>query len=445
MSHSVTLRNSKPTIELLLTSDLKSNLQNPRTHPPAQIRQLAASIKAFGCNSPILVDGENNIVSGNARLAACQLLRWDRVPCIRLDQLNEHQVRAFSIADNRLTELAEWNPTLLGEVFKGLAVVDLDFSLEITGFSPAEIDLYIEGISEETLEDDLHGIGLAIAERPQVTREGDIWRAGQHLFICADARDPVAYARLLGTDQAQVVFTDPPYNVAIRGNVSGKGAIVHGDFRMATGELTPDKFTAFLAEIFAQLRRHTTAGSMHFICMDWRHQLEISLAGRQVYDELKNVCVWVKPNGGMGSLYRSRHEFIYVFKSGRGSHINNVELGRHGRSRTNVWEYEGIHNFGRSGEEGNLLALHPTVKPVKLIADALLDCSERGALVLDPCIGIGSTAIAAERVGRRCRGIEIDPTYVDTAIRRWQKLTGDHAVHVSSGLSFDEIATQTHD
>jgi DNA modification methylase len=242
--------------------------------------------------------------------------------------------------------------------------------------------------------------------------------------------------------RAQVVFTDPPYNVPIAGFVSGKGRVRHREFPMASGEMTTARFTRFLTTVLQLLARHSTAGSLHFLCMDWRHQFELLTAAEAVYSELKNLCVWVKDNAGMGSLYRSQHELIFVFKNGKAPHRNNVELGQHGRNRTNVWHYPHVGNFGRIGEEGNLAALHPTVKPVGLIADAILDCCARGDVVLDPFLGSGSTLIAAERVGRPCYGIELDPLYVDTAIRRWQHFTGESAVHAAARKRFDYLAAE---
>jgi DNA modification methylase len=208
---------------------------------------------------------------------------------------------------------------------------------------------------------------------------------------------------------------------------------------MAAGELTPTQFTRFLATALEQAAQHSAAGSLHYICMDWRHQYELMTAALGVYAEFKNLCIWVKDNAGMGSLYRSQHELVFVFKNGRTPYRNNVELGRHGRNRSNVWHYPSLNNFGRKGEEGDLAALHPTVKPVALIADAILDCSARGDLVLDPFLGSGSTLLAAERVGRVCRGMELDPLYVDAAIRRWQHLTGDSAVHAVTRTRFDDF------
>ena len=240
--------------------------------------------------------------------------------------------------------------------------------------------------------------------------------------------------------RAAMVFSDPPYNVRIDGNVCGKGSVRHREFPMAAGEMNSAEFVSFLSTSLLLLAKHSAAGSLSFLCMDWRHMKELLAAGGEAYDLLVNLCVWVKDNGGMGSFYRSRHELVFVFRNGKGPHRNNVQLGRFGRNRTNVWEYPGVNTFSKGGEEGNLLALHPTVKPVTMVADAILDASARGEIVLDAFLGSGTTLMAAERVGRVCHGIEIDPAYVDVAIRRWQTYTGEHAVHAISGKRFDEIA-----
>jgi DNA modification methylase len=239
--------------------------------------------------------------------------------------------------------------------------------------------------------------------------------------------------------KADAVFVDPPYNVAIDGHVSGNGSIHHREFEMASGEMTEKEFVNFLSASFGFLVQHSKPGSVHFACMDWRHAREILAAGNHAYDSLLNLCVWAKDKGGMGSFYRSQHELVFVFRNGKASHRNNLQLGKFGRNRTNVWQYPGVNTLSRRGEEGNLLALHPTVKPVSLVADALLDCTRLGGLVLDSFLGSGSTLIAAERTRRICCGIELDPLYVDTAIRRWQRYTGGAAIHAESGKQFGEV------
>jgi DNA modification methylase len=431
-------------IECVPLDTLKPDPGNPKQHSARQVGQIARSIETFGFNDPILIDRDGRIIGGHGRALALRLLGRTAVPVIRIEHLSPAQASAYAIAENRLAELAVWDDRLLGERFLELSAVDLDFSLEVTGFTMGEIDLRIEQAAPGSIPpgadpaDDLPNL----ADEPAVSQPGDLWCAGRHRILCADALDGSVYRQLMDRSKAQAVFTDPPYNLPIGGYVSGKGRVGHREFPMASGEMDRGQFTRFLRTAVGQLIRHSVDGSMHFICIDWRHQGELLAAADGVYSELKNLCVWVKDNAGMGSLYRSQHELILVFKNGTRPHRNNVQLGQFGRNRTNVWQYPSIHHFGRRGEEGDLLARHPTPKPVALVADALLDCSARGALVLDPFLGSGSTLIAAERVGRSCRGIELDPVYVDLAIRRWQRFTGAHAVHAPSGKRFDDLARE---
>ena len=428
-------------VEWLAISELKPDPRNPKQHCARQIRQIADSIKTFGCLVPVLIDRDNKILAGHGRVLALRGLGWVEVPAIRAEHLTPERARAFSIADNRLTELSSWDDRLLGEILHELSAVELDFSLEVTGFSVAEIDLRIEqsSVLNTSRPDPADELATCIGE-PPVTRRGDLWRAGRHLVRCGDALDSASYDSLMQGLRADVVFTDPPYNLPIDGHVSGKGRVRHREFAMASGEMTALQFTQFLTAVLRLLVRHSADGSLHYICMDWRHLLELLTAADGVYPELKNLCAWVKDNAGMGSLYRSQHELVLVFKSGAAPHRNNVQLGQYGRNRTNVWHYPTINNFGRRGDEGNLLALHPTVKPVALVADAMMDCSARGDVVLDPFLGSGSTLIAAERVGRVCCGMELEPLYVDTAIRRWQRFTGDSATRAEDGRRFDDLA-----
>ena len=371
----------------------------------------------------------------------CRELAITEVPTLCLDHLTQAQARAFMIADNRLTEIASWDDQLLAQQLKDLSLSGLDFSLEITGFEMGEIDLRIASLEDPPAQDaDPADVLPESPAGPPVSKIGDLWLLGHHRVLCGNALDPEAFAALMGEERAAMVFTDPPYNVQIDGHASGLGAIHHRPFPMASGEMGKAEFTAFLAQACRNLAAFSAAGSLHFICMDWRHLDELLAAGADAYGELKNLCVWVKDNAGMGSLYRSQHELVFVFKQRGGAHRNNIELGQFGRNRSNVWRYPGANSFARCGAEGNLLALHPTVKPVALVADAILDCTERGAIVLDAFLGSGTTVIAAERTGRHCYGLELDPLYVDTAIRRWQTLTGERARHAASGHNFDDLA-----
>jgi len=423
-------------------AELKPESRNPRKHSQKQIRQIARSIEAFGFNVPVLIDRNLNVIAGHGRILACQVLGLPDVPTICLEHLTESQIRAFMIADNRLTENSAWDDRLLAEQFKELSLVDLDFDLEATGFEMGEIDFRIESLSADAaVEDDPADTRQVENTGPPVSRSGDVWELGHHRIRCGDALDSAAFRALLGKDKAAMAFIDPPYNVAIEGNVSGFGKIHHREFAMAFGEMSDDEFTNFLTEAFMLLVRYSAPGSIHFICMDWRHLVQVLAAGFDAYTEFKNLCIWAKDTAGMGSLYRSAHELVFVFKSGNAPHRNNVRLGEFGRNRTNVWHYPGAIGL-RASEEGNLLAVHPTVKPVRLIADAIMDCSARGDIVLDSFLGSGSTVIAAEKTGRRCFGIEIDPLYIDAIVRRWHAFTGKQAVNSLSGRSFEELARE---
>jgi DNA modification methylase len=422
---------------------LKPDPANPRLHSKKQIRQIANSIETFGFNVPVLVDAELNVIAGHGRLLACRELGWSEVPTLCLDHLTPAQARAFMIADNRLTEIATWNDRLLAQQLRDLTVAGVDFDIEVTGFEIGEIDLRIaslDGMPEQ--DDDPADAVPDVSAEASISQIGDLWLLGRHRVLCGNALDPEAFATLMGEERAAMVFTDPPYNVPIDGHASGLGAIHHRPFPMASGEMDKAAFTSFLGRACRNLATFSAGGSLHYVCMDWRHLDELLTAGSEAYGELKNVCVWIKDNPGMGSLYRSQHEFVFVFKERGGAHRNNVQLGQFGRNRSNVWRYPGINSFARLTAEGNLLALHPTVKPVAMVADAILDCSARGEIVLDAFLGSGTTVIAAERVGRRCYGLELDPHYLDVAIGRWRALTGGNARHAASGRSFDDLADE---
>jgi DNA modification methylase len=424
-------------ITMLPLADIHLDPKNARVHTKTQINQISRSIKTFGFNVPALIDAKRKVIAGHGRILACRQLGFTEVPTICLEHLTAAQAQAFMIADNRLTENSSWDERLLGEQLKALSVINLDFSIEATGFEMGEIDLLIEklDLSADASADAADEIPDLPAE--PTTRPGDLWTLGPHRVFCGNSLEEASYGRLMGDKRGAMVFTDIPFNLPILGLVSGLGKVKHKNFAMASGEMNPEEFTQFLAAAFTLLARYTEAGSIHFLCADWRHIQEFHAAAKSVYTEFKNLAVWVKDNGGMGSFYRSQHELIFVWKNGKSPHRNNIQLGRFGRNRTNVWKYPGVTSL-RAGEEGNLLALHPTVKPVALVADAILDCSARGDLVLDAFLGSGTTVMAAERVGRICYGIEIDPKYVDVAIRRWQKFSGERARHAVTGRYFDD-------
>jgi DNA modification methylase len=411
--------------------------RNARRHSPKQIQQIAASITTFGFTNPILIDDAGMILAGHGRVEAAKLLGHATVPTIRLAEMTEAQKRAYILADNRLAELAKWDPEILATELEFLTSTDLGFEVEVTGFETQAIDLALAPATHAPADPKADALP-PLHEGPAVARAGDLWILGQHRLLCADARDGQSFVRVMDGRKAQLVITDPPYNVRIAGHAQGLGRVKHRDFAMASGEMSAAAFTRFLSDALGNCVAHSTNGSIHFVFMDWRHMREVLAAGDAVYSELKNVCVWNKDNAGMGSFYRSKHELVFVFKNGTKPHINNFGLGDGGRYRTNVWDYAGLNSLKRGRDDE--LEMHPTVKPVALIADAIKDCSQRSQIVLDPFMGSGTTIIAAEKSGRRAFGIELDPAYVDVAIRRYQAFAGIEAVNAETGETFAQTA-----
>ncbi len=424
-------------LQRVQTCALKPYANNARTHSQAQIEQIARSIEEFGWTNPILVDDALGVIAGHGRLAAAKHLGLDTVPVLALRHLSPAQKRAYVLADNKLAERAGWDRELLAIELQGL--IELDFDLELAGFEIAEVDLILD---EAAAANAGANPGPEDAMEPPpaapVSQAGDVWRLGRHRLICGDARDPDAYAALLGGEAADVVFTDPPYNVPIAGHV--RTSRDHREFVMGAGEMSPAEFEGFLQASLGAAAFVARPGAIAFVCMDWRHMSELLAAGQAAFGDLKQLCVWAKTNGGMGSFYRSQHELVFVYKVAGGPHLNTFELGQHGRYRTNVWSYAGVNSFkaGRSEE----LALHSTVKPVALVEDAIKDVSKRNQLVLDPFGGSGTTLIAAQKCGRRAALIELDPGYCDVIVERFQRYTGKLAVLEASGESFEATQTQ---
>jgi DNA modification methylase len=361
------------------------------------------------------------------------------IPIIRITHLTDRQKRAFRLADNKFASMSTWDDELLVEELQFIMQEPQEVNILATGFDVKELDFLVHGQTTDT-DDQADTVPKIV--RVHVTRLGDVWQLGDHRLICGDATKTETYRVVFGNVVADVIFTDPPYNVKVDGHVSGLGANKHREFPMASGEMSTDEFRNFLSIVFELMASFSRDGSLHYVCMDWRHIEDVLATGGKVYSALKNICVWVKDNGGMGSLYRSRHEMVTVFKNGHAPHLNNVELGKHGRNRTNVWEYPSANTFSKSSEEGRLNELHPTVKPVKMVADALLDCSKPGDIVLDPFAGSGTTFIAAERVRRVCYGMELDPGYCDVIIRRWEAWTGQRAIHAETGKTFQQLTDE---
>lgn len=414
-------------------ADLKPWPNNPRTHSDKQLVKIKSSIGKFGFTVPVLVDELGVILSGHGRVQAAQEMALASIPTRVISGLNAASKRAYVIADNKIAMLSAWSPELLKSEME-LLIKD-DFDIEATGFSTAEVDIMFEDTSSDPAdlqpEDEVDEV---------VTRSGDLWVLGSHRLLCGNALQADSYVRVMDGDQAQMSISDPPYNVPINGHVCGSGKVKHKEFAMAAGEMSGSQFTTFLKTACSHVRDVSADGSVCAIFMDWRHAPELLEAAKPVFGAPRQMCVWVKDNAGMGTFYRSQHELVYLFKHGDAPHINNFELGQHGRYRTNVWNYPGVNTF--KGKGYKLLALHPTVKPVGLIADALRDCSHRKGVVLDPFAGSGTILIAAERTGRRARAIELDAQYVDVAIHRWQRLTGKQAVLEATGETWEQVRNE---
>lgn len=415
-------------------ADLKPWPNNPRTHSDKQLSKLKASIQKFGFTAPVLIDESGTILSGHGRVAAAQELGLATVPTRVLAGLTQSKKRAYVIADNKIAQLSKWDDARLKSEMEIL--IRDDFEIEITGFTTAETDLMFDTSDQQTVNDpdDLKPEDVVTEI---VSCQGDIWQLGHHRLLCGNSLNSSSFDELLQGDQAQMVITDPPYNVTINGHVCGSGDVKHREFAMASGEMSQNEFATFLTTVFSHLHTCMKDGAIIFSFMDWRHMREIQDATLSIFGPPRQLCVWAKDNGGMGTFYRSQHELVFVFKKGESPHINNFELGQHGRYRTNVWNYPGVNTFNGNGYK--LLKLHPTVKPVGLIADAIRDCSHRKGIVLDPFAGSGTILIAAERTGRHARAIEFDPQYVDVAITRWQRVTGKQAVLTSSGHSWEQV------
>ncbi|MDT9601079.1 site-specific DNA-methyltransferase [Sphingosinicella rhizophila] len=394
---------------------LKPDPRNARTHSKKQIEQIVASVREFGFTNPVLIDSEGVLIAGHGRLLAAKAIGMAEVPTIELAGLTEGQKRALRLADNKIALGAGWDLDILKVELAELSLLDLDFDLTVSGFSTGELDVLLNPPKDPDDE-----VIPAVPAEPRA-KVGDIWMLGDHRIGCGDSRDDAFLREVVGEGaHIDAAFLDPPYNVKINGHANAKGR--HREFAMASGEMSDAAFRAFLAETLGAAAKVSRDGAVHFICMDWRHIDDVSVVGADIYGDLLNLCVWNKSNAGMGSLYRSKHELVFVYKVGAAPHFNAVELGRHGRNRTNVWDYASVNSLAGSRRED--LAMHPTVKPTALVADAIQDVTRRGELVLDTFLGSGTTLIAAERTGRRFRGIDIEPAYVDVSIERWVAMTG---------------------
>lgn len=420
-------------------ADLVAYKRNARKHPERQLVALEASIRQFGFNAPVLIAVDGEIIAGHARVEAAKRVGLDEIPTISADHLSPAQVKAYRLADNRLPELATWDMDALIVELEEIVALD-EIQVESTGWSSAEMDsLFSQAEPDAKLAAD------PADQQPSpsinaVAKPGDLWLLGRHRLLCGSALESSSWDRLLNGQTATMIFTDPPYNVPITGHVSGLGKVQHAEFAQASGEMSRDEFTAFLTQFLAAMLPHVVDGGVVDLCMDWRHLRELLAAIDNNALSMLNLCCWNKTNGGMGSLYRSKHELIAIAKKGRAPHINNVELGKHGRYRTNVWDYAGVNSFGASRMQD--LADHPTVKPIALVADAIRDVTNQGDIVLDAFMGSGTTLLAAERTGRVSHGTEIEPRYIDVAITRWQQMTGKVATLDGDGRTWAEVAAE---
>lgn len=409
---------------------------NARAHSQKQIAQIADCIRTFGFTMPILVDKAGEIIAGHGRLAAAKMLGMRKVPTVEAEHLSKEQASALRIADNRLTELSSWDRKLLKAEFEVLSAVELDFDLNITGFEAPEIDILLNGEAHEAGEEAPPPAPPDPAQA--VSRTGDIWRIGAHRLLCGDLRDRTGLGHLMAGAQARLVVTDPPYNVRIRGFAGGKGRIRHREFAHASGEMSEDAYRLFLSETLQATAAQCSGGALAYVFIDWRHVQDAIAAGTASLGALINLAVWVKTNPGMGSFYRSGHELIPVFRVGSAKSVNNIELGRFGRNRSNVWTYPSVNSFARHRKRE--LELHPTPKPVALIADAIRDASNRGDIVFDGFAGSGATLVAAQRTGRNGYGVEIDSAYCDVVVKRLADESGQAATLEATGETFAAVA-----
>lgn len=427
-------------IKLLPITSLVPNARNAKRHPERQIALLAENIRQFGFTQPIIVDETFMVLAGHGRLAAAKRLAMNEVPVVQLPYLSPSEKRLLALADNKLGELGEWDTEIVAAELEDLSTAlegNLELDMALSGFDTVDFDRLVETKKSKKKDDLADQIPAVSSAENAVTRRGDVWKCGNHALVCGNSLEAETYRALLGDERADIVFTDPPYNVRISGHVSKRSGV--REFAMASGEMSSDEFTAFLRNAAGLMADNAHPGAVLYICMDWPHYGDLLHATRHALGAPKNLVVWVKSNAGMGSFYRSQHELVGVFVTKGAPPKNNFKLGARGRYRTNVWEYPGVNALGSARDEA--LAMHPTVKPTAMVADALKDCSDRGDLVLDPFGGSGTTLIAAERTGRRARLIEIDPLYCDVILRRFQDYTKQDAVHVETGLTFSQRST----
>lgn len=429
-------RSNFPQRELNWVSPTSLTLYNRRArrHLKKKLMKLRRAIAEFGWTEPLIVDENGMVLCGAARLTIAIEDGVELVPVVRIDHMSEAQKRAYILASNRLAEEAQWDPALLRQELSGL--IELGYDVELTGFDAVEIDMAVS-FDDGPAEDD--NVDLPDETAKPVSRSGDLWHIAGHRALCGDARDPSSFERLMGEERAQLVFADPPYGCAIAGNVSGHGRVKHQNFLQGAGEQSLPEFAqTLLRPAFRNIAAYSQTAAIAFICTDWRALPHMQDAAEGLFAELKNLIVFAKTNAGMGTFYRSAHELILAYKVSAGKHINNFGLGKR-RHRSNLWTYAGANTFRQGRLED--LAEHSTIKPKKLVADALLDCSKPGGIVLDPFLGSGTTLVACAMTGRVGRGIELDPKYMDVILRRVAEAMG-HEPLLDGLRPFSEVKAE---
>lgn len=426
-------------IELVQISKLKPSPRNSRTHDERQLTVLVASLREFGFVNPVLADGKGEIIAGHGRVEAAKRLGISEVPVIRIEGLSDDQIRAYRIADNRIAELAGWDNEILAIEVQHLDSIEVNFAIEAIGLTPVEIDTLVTEAKDtpEDFEDDPADL-VPPLETKAVSVVGDLWLLGpKHRLLCGSALVSANYDRLLEGREVDLVCQDPPWNITVK-SISGSGRTQHREFVMASGEMSDAEFRQFLLDQLASNHAQARAGAVFQVFIDWRGVEKVIAAGTSLGLELINVCVWFKGHGSFGSPWRSSHELIVCFRKPGAPIKDRVKMGQHGRIRNNVWQVPGMGAFGKGRMDA--LAMHPTSKPVALLTEAIRDVTDRGDIVLDTFAGSGSCLIAAEKTGRIGHGMELDPLYVDTIVRRWQDYTGIEAVLEGDGRRFAEIA-----
>ena len=419
------------------TGSILLNPANVRTHSKRQVGKIARSMEAAGPLAPAIIDERYVLLAGEARLAACKQRGEPTMPVVQVFGLSDAKKRAFLIADNRLAQDAGWDRQALFQQMPELTALldEAAMTIEDTGFEVAELDELAADFGDGS--DPQDDVAQALLNGPAVLRTGDLVTLGRHRLLVGDCREAASLDRLCAGEQAAAAFLDPPYNVSIR-DVVGRGRTKHGEFSLASGEMSRAEFTTFLQATLGQAARVSRSGAVHYVCMDRKHVRDLMEVGEAVYGANLDLVVWNKTNAGQGGLYRQQHELIGVFRVGVERHRDNVQMGRFGRNRSNVWTYAGANTF-RAGRMADLAA-HPTVKPLRLVADALRDVTASGEAILDLFAGSGTTILAAEKVGRRALAMEIDPKYADVAVRRWQAMTRCDAMCEEGGVTYDELA-----